>query len=97
MRKSVLSIPIYASSEAAIARSWIGWIGTWIMLVLVQLGHGTGVAEAKTVSQCLKDYGASLKNCKHYGDFNNCSDKAQRWSRLSEQNLRVDKWSVCRV
>ena len=20
---------------------------------------------------------------------------AQRWSRLSEQNLRVDKWSVC--
>jgi hypothetical protein len=20
----------------------------------------------------------------------------QRWSRLSEQNLRVDKWSVCR-
>jgi hypothetical protein len=21
---------------------------------------------------------------------------SQRWSRLSEQNLRVDKWSVCR-
>jgi hypothetical protein len=20
----------------------------------------------------------------------------ERWSRLSEQNLRVDKWSVCR-
>jgi hypothetical protein len=20
----------------------------------------------------------------------------QRWSRLSEQNLRIDKWSVCR-
>jgi uncharacterized LabA/DUF88 family protein len=23
-------------------------------------------------------------------------DRGQRWSRLSEQNLRVDKWSVCR-
>jgi hypothetical protein len=21
----------------------------------------------------------------------------ESWSRLSEQNLRVDKWSVCRV
>jgi len=23
--------------------------------------------------------------------------RPQSWSRLSEQNLRVDKWSVCRV
>jgi hypothetical protein len=23
-------------------------------------------------------------------------DVTQRWSRLSEQNLRVDKWSLCR-
>src|ERR1019366_2926187 len=24
-------------------------------------------------------------------------DDPESWSRLSEQNLRVDKWSVCRV
>jgi ABC-type sugar transport system substrate-binding protein len=25
----------------------------------------------------------------------NCTKEGQRWSRLSEQNFRVDKWSVC--
>jgi hypothetical protein len=25
------------------------------------------------------------------------ADRALSWSRLSEQNLRVDKWSLCRV
>jgi hypothetical protein len=33
-----------------------------------------------------------------YGEINPAEydTLSKRWSRLSEQNLRVDKWSVCR-
>jgi hypothetical protein len=28
--------------------------------------------------------------------YEDCVARGQRWSRLSEQFLRIDKWSVCR-
>jgi MFS family permease len=30
-----------------------------------------------------------------YGDWRDLHSRSLRWSRLSEQFLRIDKWSVC--
>jgi hypothetical protein len=35
----------------------------------------------------------NIYTAKHAGEESHC---AQSWSRLSEQILRVDKWSLCR-
>jgi hypothetical protein len=39
-----------------------------------------------------------LQACRAAGDvlFRLSDVAAERWSRLSEQNFRIDKWSVCR-
>ena len=62
-------------------------------------------ASAKTAKECLAEWRADKAGMQARGTtekayVDQCKDGAAptvSWPRLSEQNLRIDKWSVCRV
>ena len=65
-------------------------------------GHATLFPDDGIIKKCYGDVGAI--NPGHEMDIlatchalMEADAETQSWSRLSEQNLRVDKWSVCRV
>jgi hypothetical protein len=60
------------------------------------------VAGFRNTAQYFRIVGGMLADGEERGEYalirqrlDDCGG-GQRWSRLSEQNLRIDKWSVCR-